>query len=368
MRIRSSAASIAALFVTAGLLAGCTAASPEPVEPPVASAPAPEPAPSATQTAAPDLAALCEQLLPLETVQERFGDESELLTGRDDSRPDISSWGGLLRGRISCGWGTMENRNVAVTLQRGDNSFFSTMRENVEDAPATPRGGDWRYDAFGASVDACETVYWSCQYSLLLGAEDDWLEIDLRADHGSTLLPAEEMRERWDPEVQRIIDIADELLDGLPEPVAPSPDCETLLNDAEASALIGTDVQETEPGFFFHDMTLLGAGGPTLQDVDHCLWADYNSGVSVLMTQDPRDLRASAFAAVREEVDGAGGGEHLEIAGADDAWRSCVSGDSRTDCALDLRVGDLWLAVRVDGADAETVASAAEQIVANLRG
>ncbi len=365
MRIRSSAASIAALVVTAGLLAGCTAAAPE-ADPPAASTPAPEPTPSAAPAAAPDLAALCEQLLPLATVQERFGEESELLTGREDTRPDISAWGGLLRGRINCGWGTTQDRNVAVTLQRGDNSFFTTMRDSVEDAPATPRGGDWRYDAFGTSVDACETVYWSCQYSLLLGEQDDWLEIDLRADHGSTLLPAEEMRARWDPEVQRIIDAADELLNGLPEPVAPSPDCESLLSDAEASALIGTDVQATEPGFFFHDMTLLGAGGPTLRDVDHCLWADYNAGVSVLMTQDPQDLRASAFATVEERIDGAGSGEQLEIAGADDAWRSCITSDSGSDCVVDLRVGDLWMSVRVDGADAETVASAAEQMLAKL--
>jgi hypothetical protein len=353
-------------MLTAGLLAGCTSPAPTPTEPPTAAAPAPEPTPSPSAETAPDLIALCEQLLPLETVQERFGDDVELLTGRSGVRPDISTWAGLLRGRIDCEWGTTNDRNVAVTLTRGDTSFFSATYRSVESAPATATGGDWRYDAIGTSVDACETLYASCQYSLLVGESDDWLEIDLRADAGSSLLPADEIRTRWDPEVQRISEVADEVLGSLPEPVEPSPACESLLSDAEASEILGFEVRATEPGLFFHDMSLLGAGGPTLKDSDHCLWADYDGGLSVAMTWDPADLRAAAFDDVTGEIDGVGSGERVEVAGADDAWSTCFEREAWTDCSVDLRVGELWLAVQVDGADAGGIVQAAARIVANL--
>ncbi len=366
MHIRSTATSIAALVLTVGLLAGCSSAEPPTPEVPTASSPAPEPAPSSVAVPPPDLASLCEQLLPLETVRERFGDDSELLTGRADVRPDISAWAGLLRGRIDCDWGTADDRNVAVTLTRGDTSAFANGYRTVEDAPATPVGADWRYDAFGTSVDACETVYWSCQYSLLVGEDDDWLEIDLRADQGSSLLPSDEIRARWDPEVQRISELADELLDALPEPVAPSPACDALLTDAEATAIVGYEVRAEEPSFFFHDMSLLGAGSSTLQDADHCLWSDYNGGISVIMTEDPDDFRASAFENVTERLDGVGSGGRVEIAGADDAWRSCIDRREWVDCTVDLRIGSLWLSVEVDGAEAEAISDAAEQVATNL--
>ena len=367
MRIRSSAASIAAVMLTAGLLTGCTSPAPAPTESPTASAATPEPTPSPTAEAAPDLAALCEQLLPLETVQERFGDDSILLTGRPSARADISGWSGLLRGRLDCDWGTPSDRNVVVTLSRGDADFFDVMYEQVEERNG---GSEVRFDTFGRSLDGCDELYPSCQYSVLLNGEDQ-LEVDLSPDYGSTLLPEEEIRERWDPEVERMMAAADGILASLPI-VDPQPvDCASMLSVDEARELLGTDeVFSYDIANGFHDMSLFGVGGPTLSDLDRCDWSNYGSDpmIAVMYTADPGNIRSSAFGSVSAtSADPSDGvrGEQVEIIAADEAWLYCYPENSgRGDCGLDLQIGGLWL--QVEGPDEAITTKTAERIAANL--
>ncbi len=369
MRIRSSAASIAALLISVGLLAGCTAAAPE-ADPPAASTPAAEPSPSATPAAAPDLADLCEQLLPLETVQERFGDDTVLLTGKPSARADISGWAGLLRGRIDCNWGSVDadraGRNVTVTLRRGNTDFFTTLYEQTEGKG----GSEIRYDAFGSSLDGCDPLYPYCQYSALVG-DTDWLELDLTADQGSALLPPDQIRERWDPEVERMIAGADAVLGSLPI-VEPQPiGCETMLSAEAARELTGADdVGPVDVSMFFHDMSLLGVAAATLDDLDRCDWSDAEGGssIEVLYTDDPDDVRARAFAAVSADSpdrDDAVEGEAIEVVGADEAWRFCFDAEvTSAGCGIDLRVDGFWMQVRTESPDA--LLPAVERILANL--
>lgn len=366
MRIRSSAASIAALLVTVGLLAGCTAAAPE-ADPPAASTPAAEPSPSATPAAAPDLADLCEQLLPLETVQERFGDDTVLLTSDDPSPvPDMARWSGLARGNIQCSWGASGDPYWdanAVLLVRSDDAEFDELRRSSDEYPNERE----RLDAVGSSVDWCFDRE-ECQFAAAR-PEGGWVGLVLRPDAGGNLLDTETIRERWTPTIKAVLDAAPSVTEvSMPE-AGPHVACVDLLATDEARDLLGD--QEA----FLSDPRDWGEGGTFVTEkwhiafnADGCTWSSglEADSITVYAVRAPAWAREAAFDDVVAEADQFIG-ERLDVDGVDDAWRYRYVGDhdvSGSGGTYDLLVDGLWLEVTIgSGQESDRVLSA---IVANL--
>lgn len=367
LRIRSFAASIAAVMLTAGVLTGCTSPAPAPTDSPTASAAAPEPTPSPTAQAAPDLAALCEQLLPLETVQERFGADTTLRVASAPSAvPDLAAWGAVARGDLQCSWGddgdTYWSSN-AVLMMRGDDSEFEELRESADEYPSDRD----RIDAIGSSVDWCHDEQ-ECQFAAA-APDGGWVGLVLRPDAGSSLLDTAAIRERWTPVLADAASAAATVRGALQPASDTAVACDELLSVDEARELLG------DPEAFVSDPRGWGEGGTFVTEKWHvafnasgCTWASgpEADNVTVYALRAPEWARTAAFenvVATSEQH----AGEHIEIAGVDDAWMyRYTGGDDVSGIAgtYDLLIGDVWLQlVTTDGDDLDEVVS---RIVANL--
>lgn len=377
LRIRTLAAVPAALAVITAMLAGCTAAQPAPEPPEETPAASSEPSiEPAAET--PDLRAICETLIPLATIQERFGDDTTLLIDHGPSpEPEFSTWAALASGDVLCFWGNPDQEsvsaNVSLMLFRGGADQYARSREENEQLDAGVGGGlDRRFDAFGASVDWCDG--YRCESSVLLDDGPTWVTLQLRADEGSSLLDTASMRSRWDPVLEEALTKSPAALEAVPTVGTAQPVCEDLLALDEASELLGEPVtQVSDAGDWLEGATVVGEKWHPAYHGTACRWGDTQEGaaVHVAFIAAPDWVRAASFERVGPTESGFRHtpltGESITIDGASDSWQFCREpGDGIEECRVDLQVGDVWL--QLEGFGVDEPLAVAEAIARNLAG
>ncbi|GMA28101.1 hypothetical protein [Arenivirga flava] len=377
MRIRTLAAVPAALAIIATVLTGCTnpSADPEPTVEPTTAPAEPGAEPVAEES---DLRTICEGLIPLATVQERFGDDTTLLIDHGPSpEPEFSTWAALASGDVLCFWGNPDqetiNANVSLMLFRDGADEYARSREENELLEAEQSGSlDRRFDAFGASVDWCDG--YRCETSVLLDEGPSWVTLQLRADEGSTLLDTASMRSRWDPVLEVALAETPAALEAVPDARSAQPACDDLLGLDEASALLGETVTKvTDAGDWLEGATVVGEKWHPAYHGTACRWGDTQEGaaVHVAFIAAPDWVRAASFERVGPTESGFRHtpltGESITIDGASDAWQFCREpGDGIEECRVDLQVGDVWL--QLEGFGVDEPLAVAEAVARNLAG
>lgn len=375
MRIRTLAAVPAALVVTIAMLTGCTTppADSEPTEEPTTAPVEPSVEPAAE---APDLRAICEDLIPLATIQERFGDDTTLLIDHGPSpEPEFSTWAALASGDVLCFWGNPDQEtvsaNVSLMLFPDAADEYARDREMNEQLEAETGGGvDRRFDALGTSADFCDGF--RCENSVLLEDGSTWVTLQLRADEGSSLLDASEMRSRWDPVLESVIAKTPTMLGDVPDARTAQPACDDLLSLEQASALLGEPVTRvSDAGDWLEGATIVGEKWHPAYHGTACRWGDTqeSTAVHVSFIAAPEWARIAAFDRVGPEESGFRyypmTGESIVIDGAVDAWQFCQDPDSGTEeCRIDLVLGNVW--VQVQGFGVDQPVAVAERIAQNL--
>ncbi len=376
LRIRTLAAVPAALVVITAMLAGCTAAQPTPEPPEETPAASSEPSiDPAAET--PDLRAICESLIPLATIQERFGDDTTLLIDHGPSpEPEFSTWAALASGDVLCFWGNPDQEsvsaNVSLMLFSDAADEYARDREwNEEHEAEFGDSTDRRFDAFGTSIDEC--FEHRCDSSILLDDGSTWVTLQLQADAGSSLLDGAAMRERWDPVLEAVIASTPATLDEAPDVRSAQPTCDQLLSLEEASELLGETVTRvSDPRGWLEGGTVVSEKWhPAFHGIG-CRWGDTleGAGAQVNFVAAPAWVREAAFERVAEEEsvprDTAYVGREAETAGATAAWEFCTEVDGvQRSCSFDLLVGEVWL--QVSGLGAPSTEAIATAISANLQ-
>jgi hypothetical protein len=375
VRIRNRAAVSAALIVVTAMLTGCTAppTDPRPTSPPATAPVKPSIEPAAE---APDLRAVCEELIPLATIQERFGDDTTLMIDHGPSpEPEFSTWAALASGDVLCFWGNPDqesiNANVSLMLFPDAADEYARDRESNEQLEAESDGSlDRRFDAFGSSVDWCEEL--RCEGGVLLDDGSTWVTLQLRADEGSSLLDSSAMRSRWDPVLESVIADAPAALSAVPDARPAQPACDDLLSLDEAGALLGEPVTKvSDAGDWLEGATVVGEKWHPAYHGTACRWGDTLEGAAmhVSFIAAPDWARASAFERVGPEESAFRHspltGESITVDAASDAWQFCPDTEtSAGGCRIDLLVGDVWM--QIEGFGLDEPADAAERIAQNL--
>lgn len=377
MRIRTLTAGSAVLVAISALLTACATS---PAEPAPAGSSSQAPTPGSTVEAAietPDLRAICEGLIPLATIQERFGDDTMLLIDQGPSpEPEFSTWAALASGDVLCFWGNPDQQsydaNVSLMLFEDAADEYARDRTwNEEHAAEFPDSFDRRFDALGASIDTC--FEHRCDYGVLLDDGSTWVTLQLQSDRGSSLLAGAAMRERWDPVLETVLAATPSVLSSVDDVRGEQPSCDDLLGLDQASELLGETVSRvSDPRGWLEGGTVISEKWHPAFHGTGCRWGDALESPSahVSMIAAPAWVRESAFERIGDEESGVRDypytGRAMSIAGADDAWEYCVEVDETVrGCDIDLLIGDVWL--QIAGFDAPSTTTIAETITTNLR-
>lgn len=376
MRIRTLAAVPAALVVITAMLTGCTAAQPSPE--PTGETPAASVEPTVEPAAeVPDLRAICEDMIPLATIQERFGDDTTLLIDHGPSpEPEFSTWAALASGDVLCFWGNPDKQtidaNVSLMLFPNATDEYTRDREwNEEHEAEFGDSTDRRFDAFGTSIDEC--FEHRCDSSILLDDGSTWVTLQLQADRDSSLLDGTAMRERWDPVLEAVIASAPAALGEAPDVRSAQPSCDQLLSLEEASELLGETVTRvSDPRGWLEGGTVVNEKWHPAFHGTGCRWGDELESPSahVSFIAAPAWARESSFERVGAEESGERvypySGRAIDVEGASDAWEYCIQVDDQVrGCDIDLLVGEFWL--QVAGFDAPSTSAIAAAVAANLQ-
>ncbi len=370
-RVPSRCVRTATALAALVLLAGCTSPGPEPTQSHPSSTTTQTAAPTAQPAAVPDLAELCEQLLPLATVQERFGQDIVLAATAASARPQIAEWSTAARGDLFCQWRTAQPASGTaaveiITRRGGAGSIHASAKERIASWSSQPdQGGvDAALDRFGDSVDACTVD--RCEYSVLT-ARGSWLWAAFQAPPRAD--PAvEQLRAAADGDLERLTAEIDDILREIDVPRRAVPSCDDLITLEQARGLVGDGALEPIDALESSgwNPTILSDGPAALVVLERCDRVDPADlqGISVRYAAVPQSVRDAAFDSVVENVIGdstdARSGERIEIAGAEAAWRFCFDDGG---CGVDVLAQGVWMQIH---ARDSLLVPAAETIVANL--